>query len=162
MDALAALGTLLALPALAGINAYATVLTVGILLRSGLLTHPVFGDPAFAVLASDPVLALAATLYVLEFLADKIPAVDHVWDLVHTFIRPPRRRRGHGHAPHEDDHPRRPDAGGVGPQDGVGRADPERARGDPRPNRDRLLTGRRHTVRISRFRATGRPHRLAA
>ncbi len=89
MDALSALGTLLALPALAGINAYATVLTVGLLLRSGLLTHPIFADPAFAVLASDWVIGLAAVLYVLEFLADKVPAVDHIWDLVHTFIRPP-------------------------------------------------------------------------
>lgn len=89
MDALAALGTLLALPALAGINAYATVLTVGLLLRSGLLTHPLFQEPAFAVLASDGVIGLAAVLYLLEFLADKVPAVDHAWDLVHTFIRPP-------------------------------------------------------------------------
>src|SRR5690554_2486738 len=89
MDALSALGTLLALPALAGINAYATVLTVGLLLRSGLLTHPIFADPAFAVLASDWVIGLAALLYLVEFLADKIPAVDQIWDLVHTFIRPP-------------------------------------------------------------------------
>jgi hypothetical protein len=27
-------------------------------------------------------------LYVVEFLADKIPAVDHVWDAIHTFVRP--------------------------------------------------------------------------
>jgi hypothetical protein len=89
MDALAALGTLLALPALAGINAYATILTVGLLLRSDLLTHPLFRDPAFAMLAEDWVLVSAGALYLLEFLADKIPAVDHVWDVVHTFVRPP-------------------------------------------------------------------------
>jgi len=27
-------------------------------------------------------------LYSIEFVADKIPAVDHVWDVIHTFIRP--------------------------------------------------------------------------
>ncbi len=88
MDLLAALGTLLALPALAGLNAYATVLTVGLLLRHGLLTHPVFQEPAFQVLASDPVLVGAGILYLVEFLADKVPGLDHAWDLVHTLIRP--------------------------------------------------------------------------
>jgi hypothetical protein len=34
------------------------------------------------------VLIVAAVLYVLEFFADKIPFVDNVWDLLHTFIRP--------------------------------------------------------------------------
>ncbi len=88
MDLLAALGTLLALPTLAGLNAYATVLTVGLLLRHGLLTHPLFREPAFQVLASDPVLVGAGVLYLLEFLADKVPGLDHAWDLVHTFVRP--------------------------------------------------------------------------
>lgn len=88
MDVFTALGTVLALPALAGLNAYATVLTVGLLLRAGLLTHPVFREPAFEVLASDPVLVGAGILYLLEFLADKVPGVDHAWDLLHTFVRP--------------------------------------------------------------------------
>ncbi len=35
------------------------------------------------------VIIVAASLYVVEFLADKIPIVDSVWDLVHTFIRVP-------------------------------------------------------------------------
>lgn len=33
-------------------------------------------------------LAAAGALYLLEFLADKIPWVDTVWDAVHTIVRP--------------------------------------------------------------------------
>jgi hypothetical protein len=32
---------------------------------------------------------VALGLYVLEFLADKVPYIDSVWQAVHTFIRPP-------------------------------------------------------------------------
>jgi hypothetical protein len=35
------------------------------------------------------VLGLAAALYLIEFVADKIPAVDSAWDAIHTFIRVP-------------------------------------------------------------------------
>ena len=45
--------------------------------------------PEFDVLASWPVLIVAGVLLVVEVVADKIPAVDHVWDAVHTFIRTP-------------------------------------------------------------------------
>ena len=45
--------------------------------------------PEFDVLASWPVLIVAGVLLVVEIVADKIPAVDHVWDAVHTFIRTP-------------------------------------------------------------------------
>ena len=41
------------------------------------------------VLAHPVVLGLAIALFVIEFVADKIPYVDSVWDAVHTFIRPP-------------------------------------------------------------------------
>jgi hypothetical protein len=34
------------------------------------------------------VLGLAIGLYVVEFIADKVP-VDNIWDVIHTFIRPP-------------------------------------------------------------------------
>jgi hypothetical protein len=45
--------------------------------------------PEFEVLASWPVLIVAGVLLVVEIVADKIPAVDHVWDTIHTFIRTP-------------------------------------------------------------------------
>jgi hypothetical protein len=35
------------------------------------------------------VIAVAGVLYIVEFLADKIPVVDSVWDAIHTFIRVP-------------------------------------------------------------------------
>ena len=35
------------------------------------------------------VLGIAIALYALEFLADKIPYIDTIWDAIHTLIRPP-------------------------------------------------------------------------
>jgi hypothetical protein len=35
------------------------------------------------------VIGVAAGLYVIQFIADKIPAVDSIWDAIHTFIRIP-------------------------------------------------------------------------
>jgi Domain of unknown function (DUF4126) len=67
----------------AGINAYATMLVYGLLARYAGLK----GELA-EFFASTPVLVVCGLLYVVEFVADKIPAVDHVWDVIHTFIRP--------------------------------------------------------------------------
>jgi hypothetical protein len=67
----------------AGINAYATLLVYGLLARWNHMS----GDlPQF--FSSTPVLITLAVLYSVEFIADKVPAVDHVWDAIHTFIRP--------------------------------------------------------------------------
>lgn len=69
----------------AGINAYATLLVFGLLAR----WHPaMFHDELARFFSSTPVLLVVALLYVIEFVADKIPTVDHIWDLIHTFIRP--------------------------------------------------------------------------
>jgi hypothetical protein len=70
---------------LSGFNLYATVLTLGLLQRFHLVQLP--GDLDF--LSRGWVLGLAAALYLVEFLADKIPIVDSVWDAIHTFIRVP-------------------------------------------------------------------------
>jgi Domain of unknown function (DUF4126) len=70
---------------LSGINLYATVVTLGILERLGLATLP--GD--LGVLKSWWIIGVAGFLYAMEFIANKIPAVDSVWDAVHTFIRIP-------------------------------------------------------------------------
>ena len=70
-----------------GLNLYATVLTVGLGIRFGLITlNP--ETAGLAVLASTYVLIAAGVIYVIEFFADKIPWVDSIWDSVHTFIRP--------------------------------------------------------------------------
>lgn len=70
---------------LAGINLYATAVTLGLLQRFHVVTLP--GD--LGVLGEWWVIALAGSLYGIEFIADKIPAVDSAWDAVHTFIRVP-------------------------------------------------------------------------
>jgi hypothetical protein len=84
---LALLGTTLGFAFSAGLNLYATILVIGLVQRLGWVAPP----PALAglaVLAHPVVLIAAAVMYLVEFLADKIPAVDHAWDAVHTFIRP--------------------------------------------------------------------------
>lgn len=70
---------------LSGINLYATVLTLGLLQRWNFAHLP--GD--LSALSHTWVLVTAASLFAVEFIADKIPAVDSVWDVIHTFIRVP-------------------------------------------------------------------------
>jgi hypothetical protein len=70
---------------LSGINLYATVLILGLLHRFNFAHLP--GDLSY--LAHTWVIVLAGALYSVQFIADKIPAVDSAWDLVHTFIRVP-------------------------------------------------------------------------
>lgn len=70
---------------LSGVNLYATVLTLGLLERFGFVSLP--GDLAY--LDHPWVLIAAGILYTVQFIADKIPAVDSVWDAIHTFIRVP-------------------------------------------------------------------------
>ena len=82
---LGTIGLLLGASFASGINLYATVATLGLLQRFEVIALP----PSLAVLAHPVVLGLAIALYLIEFVADKIPAVDHLWDAVHTFIRPP-------------------------------------------------------------------------
>ena len=70
---------------LSGINLYATVATLGLLQRFHFVQLP----GSLSYLSHPWVLGAAIGLYVVEFVADKIPAVDSVWDVVHTFIRVP-------------------------------------------------------------------------
>ncbi|MEA2338589.1 MAG: hypothetical protein QOE82_2596 [Thermoanaerobaculia bacterium] len=69
----------------AGINAYATLLVFGIVAR---WQPAIFHDDLARFFASTPVLIVVGVLYVIEFIADKVPTVDHVWDVIHTLIRP--------------------------------------------------------------------------
>ena len=78
------LGGVLGLSFGSGLNAYATVLGLGILHRLGVAHLP----PSLEVVGSTPVMVTAALLYIIEFVADKIPFVDSVWDAIHTVIRP--------------------------------------------------------------------------
>lgn len=87
MDALTTLESLVGLAFLSGIRLYSTVFAVGLGIRTGFLDVPERLSQ-LEVLASTPILFIAGAVYLVEFLADKIPWVDSAWDLVHTVIRP--------------------------------------------------------------------------
>ncbi len=84
MSGLAPLGYALSFAVGAGINLYATVLILGLAARLDWVDLPASLDP----LGSTWVIGGAAALYLLEFLADKIPWIDSLWDAVHTLVRP--------------------------------------------------------------------------
>lgn len=69
----------------AGLNVYATVLTLGLLAHTPWVVLP----PGLEILGSWVVIAVSGTLFVAEFIADKIPGLDMVWNALHTFIRVP-------------------------------------------------------------------------
>ena len=65
----------------AGINAYLTVAVLGLLGRAGVGEVP-------SELTSDGVIIAALVMTAVEFVLDKIPYVDNLWDLVGTAVRP--------------------------------------------------------------------------
>ena len=69
----------------AGLNVYATVGTLGLLARAQVVELP----PALGLLTHWPVIGASVALYMLEFIADKIPAIDLVWNALQTFVRVP-------------------------------------------------------------------------
>ena len=85
MNPLETLGLALGAGFSSGLNLYATVATLGLLERFGVIHLP----QSLHVLSHPVILVVAVVLYLAEFLADKIPYVDTVWDAIHTFIRPP-------------------------------------------------------------------------
>jgi hypothetical protein len=68
-----------------GIRLYAVLLIVGLVGFAGWVHLP----PGLQVLSHPAVLIIAGVMFVAEFFADKIPALDTLWDAVHTFIRIP-------------------------------------------------------------------------
>jgi hypothetical protein len=85
MDFVAQLALAAALAWGAGLRLYAVVFMAGLAGRMGWIPLP----DALAYLTHDGVLWVAGGFLVLEFLADKIPAVDSVWDAIQTFVRVP-------------------------------------------------------------------------
>ncbi len=69
----------------AGLNVYATVLTLGLLAHA----HWVVLPQGLEVLGDWGVIAVSGTLFAMEFVADKIPGLDMIWNALHTFIRVP-------------------------------------------------------------------------
>ena len=85
MSPLETLGFSLGTSFASGLNVYATIAAAGLFQRFGIIQLP----DTLQVLANPLVMGLAIVLFVIEFIADKIPYVDSAWDAVHTFVRPP-------------------------------------------------------------------------
>jgi hypothetical protein len=64
-----------------GVNAYLSVVVLGLAGRLGLADTP-------HGLQQNWVIAAALAMYLVEFVVDKIPYLDSLWDTVHTAIRP--------------------------------------------------------------------------
>ena len=85
MNVIQILGLALGAAWTSGNNWYATVAVLGLLEHYGLAQLP----GSLHVLDNWIIIGVALFLYVVEFVADKVPYVDSVWDAVHTFIRVP-------------------------------------------------------------------------
>jgi uncharacterized protein DUF4126 len=84
MDLLTTLGRTMGFSFAAGLNLYATVAILGLASRFDWVALP----PQFKIFDNDIGIGAAIVMYVIEFVADKIPWVDSLWDAVHTVIRP--------------------------------------------------------------------------
>ena len=84
MDLLTSIGRTMGFSFAAGLNLYATVAILGLTSRYGWVVLP----PQYQVFDNNWIIGGALALYVIEFVADKIPWIDSVWDAVHTVIRP--------------------------------------------------------------------------
>ena len=84
LEAFTTLGRTMGFSMAAGVNLYATVAVLGLASRYGWVTLP----EQFRVFDNPWLIGAAAVLYVVEFVADKVPWVDSMWDTVHTLIRP--------------------------------------------------------------------------
>jgi hypothetical protein len=69
----------------AGLNVYATVAMLGLLSRAQVLTLP----PSLGPVDNWWVIAICAVLFLVEFIGDKIPIFDLLWNAMHTFVRVP-------------------------------------------------------------------------
>jgi hypothetical protein len=84
MELLGSMGRTMGFSFAAGINLYATVAILGLASRYGWVSLP----PQYQVFDNNWIIGTALVLYVIEFVADKIPWVDSIWDGIHTVIRP--------------------------------------------------------------------------
>jgi hypothetical protein len=84
MEILTSLGRTMGFSFAAGINLYATVAILGLASRYGWVSLP----PQYEVFNNPWIIGGALVLYAIEFVADKIPWVDSVWDAAHSVIRP--------------------------------------------------------------------------
>jgi hypothetical protein len=84
VDALIALGRTIPFAFASGINLYATVAVLGLCSRFNLVALP----DQFRAFEHPLIISVALAMYVVEFVADKVPWFDSLWDTVHTAVRP--------------------------------------------------------------------------
>ncbi len=84
MEIFNSIGLLLGGSWASGINLYMSMAGLGIANRLEWITLP----ENLQILSNPIVIIVSLTLFGIEFVADKIPYVDSLWDFVHTFIRP--------------------------------------------------------------------------
>ena len=84
MEWLTTIGRTMGFSLAAGVNLYATVAILGLASRY----HWVELPDQFKVFDNPWIIGAAGVLYLVEFVADKVPWVDSIWDSVHTLIRP--------------------------------------------------------------------------
>ena len=80
-----ALAVVVAASFAAGLNVYATIATLGLLSHAHAFVLP----PALHLLGFWPVIAVCALMFGLEFVADKIPGFDLIWNAGNTFVKVP-------------------------------------------------------------------------
>jgi hypothetical protein len=85
MELLFGVFTAFGLSASAGLNAYIPLLVVGALAH---YTNLIKLTPPWDTLANPWILILLGVLVIIEFLVDKVPAINHLNDLIQTFVRP--------------------------------------------------------------------------
>jgi hypothetical protein len=85
MELLTGIFTAFGLSASAGLNAYIPLLIVGLI---GHYTNLMTLNPPWDALSNPWIILLLCILVIIEMLADKIPAVNHINDAIQTFIRP--------------------------------------------------------------------------
>jgi len=68
-----------------GINLYAALVMMGVMGATGNMVLP----EQLEILSNPLVIGAAGLMYMVEFVADKMPGVDTAWDSLHTFIRIP-------------------------------------------------------------------------
>lgn len=80
-----AFGTPLGLAFASGLNAYLPMLAFAVSAR---WLHLYKVSPGFDFVTQNWFIAILVVLTVLDFVADKIPIIDHTWDAIHTVVRP--------------------------------------------------------------------------
>jgi uncharacterized membrane protein len=85
MDPLLGIMSAFGLSASAGLNAYIPLLVVGVIAH---YSNWIKLTPPYDLLANPWILILVSVLLIIEMVADKVPAVNHINDIIQTFIRP--------------------------------------------------------------------------